>query len=193
MSDWKSKASFVGETNYTEHRVGDKDYKFYPVRVSTMFKLRRVALPLAKALAALFKPRGSFDSTIVERTLTEEDGAVSKEVRNEAIEPELAKIRTDERVLAISELVEAFTDETNAAILGDIIVDSLREVYDAGKNNPPGHEVIKAISLPTLKDLLIGVAKANKEVLGPLADRAQAEIEALGKLQETAGSSSPTN
>lgn len=188
MSNWQKKAAFVGGTNYVEREIQGDTYRFFPVRVKTLFRLRRVALPLAKALSTLFAPQNA-DFGVVQRQFNDTgDGASGTETVTEPISRELAELRTRERTEAITGAIEAFTDPENAQVVGEILIDSLREEFNKGIDNPPAKAVVEHLETPTLIEFLKGVAAANKEVLGPLADHAQA-APGLGEALATVGKS----
>ena len=187
MSNWKDKKSFIGSTNYVEHEVGGEELKFFPLSVTVMFKLRRVALPLPAALSTLFAPNNT-DFTVIQREFSDDgEGGRGKEIITEAISPQLAALRTKERTEALEQAIGALTDEQNAEVVGAVIMDCLREDFPRGsKENPKPGEFIHELDLPCMIECLKGVAKANREVLGPLADRVQSVIApALDELQAT--------
>ena len=183
MSEWKSKLNF-GEPTHVEHKVGEATVKFYPVSVGMMFKLRRAAKPIAKAISVLTSGGGKDTGNIFRevgepvmldgKPLKLKDGqggdriVRDNETIAEAITPELAETRTRQRSEAIEDLIGALTDDENVKIIAEIIMDSMRM---EGNDRPPASEFINQIELPILGELLMGVGKANKGVFGPLADK----------------------
>ena len=192
MSDWQNNKAFIGGTNYEEREVNGEALRFYPVSVGVMFKLRRIAKPLAGALSVLFTSQNS-DYGVIQR---EFDNGKSKETSTEAIPVKLAELRTRERADAIEKLVEAVTDPKNADVIGAVVIDSLRDVFPrrgpAVRDNPKPGEWLESLGADTLVLLLRGVAAANKDVIGPLGDRVQAVVLDAGLVPqpepETAGS-----
>lgn len=184
MEDWKTNPAFVGGTTYEESEVNGTELKFYPISVNVMFKLRRIAAPLAKAISTLFQPDDK-DLTVIERTFSDDgEGGKGKELIQEAISPQLAKLRQESRASAITDLIEAVTDERNALVIGRVIVDSLRDDFPRKMKDSDVQDFVSKLEAPRLVELLKGVMAANGKVLGPLEDRvlkakgAQADQEA---------------
>lgn len=179
---WKEQLNF-GEPTYTDHEVGDGDNKrvmqFYPVSVGMMFKLRRAAKPLAKAFATLTSGGRSDNSQVYReigdpavdekgRPLKTEDGEFIRDTETirEAVSVELAKLRVDQRTQATEDLISALTDDENLDVVVRMIGDSLRI-----KDMPPSKEFMEHVTAPVFAQMLVGVAKANKGVLGPLGEK----------------------
>jgi len=161
---WKSNCSFLSPKP-TESTVGGTAIKFYPVSVGLAFQLKDIAKPLAAGLAVLFTSERN-DTGTIERTVA--DG---REIIMEAIQPGLADARVRQRREAIQGIVEALTNETNKEVIGSIIIDSIyRDIWKTKDAAPPPAEFMGAegISLENLGEFLVGVAKANKGIFGPL-------------------------
>lgn len=183
MSDWKSKLNF-GEPTCVTCKVGESDIDFYPVSVGMMFKLRRLAKPLAQAISVL-TAGGAKDTGQIYRQVGDPvrdadgkpiivgEGDSATTIRDtetiaEAITPELAELRSKQKTEAVESLVSACMDEDNLVIIGSIIMDSMR-IPNADR--PPAKEFINSIPTDKLPDLILGVGKANKGVFGPLAGK----------------------
>lgn len=178
---WKQKLSFL-TPQYVEHSVQGETYKFYPISVGLAFQLREIGKPLAKAIAAIFEKTDNDTSTREMTGPNDEGNGFFRQVEASAISPELARERHTQRVSAIEALVDSLTCEKNLEIVGTIIMDSLREVFPpSNKDNPPVKEFMNSTPLPAIPDLIIGVAKANKGVLGPLTDRLGSLVEAVSE------------
>lgn len=171
---WKNSPTFCGDMNFVVVKIGDKHEKFWPISVDRVFTLERLAGPVAQAIVRL---QGSpNDCTLVDRTLTEKDGSVSRELINEAINPELAKFRVKDQSDAIKALIEAVASPSNACLIGDLIMDSMREHFPEGQPRPGGNELLKALPAPRLIELLKGVMQANASVIDPLVARVAPEL-----------------
>lgn len=195
MADWKEGKSFLGSTNFVEHQVNGQTLRFHPVSVTVFFRLRKLAKPIATAVSTLFFPNDSRDVRIVEQTIAPSgDDPGGKVTTNEPVSPEIAIMRDEQRSVAIAEAIDALTSDENADVVGEVIMDSLRDLFPRrSADNPPAREFMQALDACALAGLLIGVAKANAEVLGPLGKAAKED--AAGLLQqmqqrtpETAGS-----
>lgn len=186
--EWKKKLNF-GEPTHSEltFEGAESPTKFFPVSVAMMFKLRRLAEPLARAISVLTNSKDQ-DNAHIHRKIG--DG---EEILSEAIDPKLAELRSEERANAIATLISAATEDENMSIIGEIIMDSIR-LEDA----PPPREFMNQIDLPQLGFFIKGVAIANKGVFGPLADRAealfnQAQVEATQDNAQEDQTEQPTN
>lgn len=167
MTNWKDSPVFCS-TKAVEYEVGGEILKFWPLSVERVFTLRALATPIAQAIVRL-QPGGN-DTTIIERQVSYAEGP-GREVINEAIHPELAKVREAQQAKAIKELIEAVTDPKHAALIGDLLIDSLRELFPDGSKKPGGNEVLRALPAPRLIEMLRGLMKANAEVVDPLVAR----------------------
>jgi hypothetical protein len=177
--------------NYITEKVMGVEQHFYPVSVGLMFKLRTIGKPLARSLAFLF---GKNDNDVGSKSifLSREEGlSPDQEITSEPISEGLAKLRLEQKESAIEGIIASLTDETHLEVVGKIIMDSMRDVFpkEEKSDRPPAKEFIDTLPLPALTCCLIGVAKANKGVFGPLAEQVTEAITAsvarIGKANET--------
>lgn len=166
----------------TEHKINDQTTLFYPITVGMAFELRTVGRSAAQALSTFFTDTNQ-DYGSVDRRFGKEGSDEGQEMVIESITPALAELRYKQRTQAIDSLIESFLNEDNKILLGKIILSSLKNT----DTDPSAF--IETLPLPALGQLLIGVAKANKEVLGPLAGKveslaAQAVTTVERKIQE---------
>ena len=173
--DWKGKIPFLAPTCET-HRINGVELNFYPVSVNALFKARSMAKPLAAAIRTLFAQNAN-DRGQVRRIV---QGASEEIVQ--ATTPELAKLRAEQDERAISDLVEAFADDKNAMILAELIVDSLRDTFARGSMSAQDSLAwLKDLEAATLTEMLIGLAKGNKRVLGPFGEILSTALERLAR------------
>lgn len=175
---WKEKRTFLAPNSIT-HKVGDTDYQFYSISLGMMFKLKCVAEPVAKAVALLFTKRDQ-DYGVIQRNIgADKDGANGgTEIINEAVSVPIAELRAKQQKEAIENLMQAFLVPEHLAVLGEIIMDSMRDEFPKGHaDTPPAQEFIKEVPLPVMTQMVMGVVEANKEVLGPLAGKLQGSLE----------------
>jgi hypothetical protein len=174
---WQEKLSCFSP-NFVVHEVAGDPLHFYPVSVGMAFKLRVVGKPLAKSLAVLFGNKEQ-DHGTRDVTVHNEYGSEDRQIIIEPITEGLAKIRHSQRTESIEKLVESLTDDGNAAIVGEIIMDSLRDVFPKGDpHRPPASEFINQMPLPVLGAMIMGLVQANKEVFGPLTEQVAAAASA---------------
>jgi len=182
---WKEKMSFIAP-QATPHRVQGQEFNFYPVSLATMFKLRGAAKSIAKALATIFNGNAS-DNGSVHRQIANEHKSFDTETVVEAVAADVIKLRHEQRVEAFQNVVETLMDEANLVVLGELIIDSLRDVFpkEARSEWPPAKEFITATEGPALVDMIVGVAKANKGLFGPLVGKAGATWSKVAKVMES--------
>lgn len=203
--DWKTKFSFLDSDSLAvEHHIGavrkstpDPDptkppvisyeggekLKFWPVSVATAFRLKSVAVPLVNAIMVLCQTATS-DTKSVQRTLPSLPGEPAiTEFESEAISPALAELRDKQRRGAIDEAMRALTDDASIAAIGMLLQDSLRDAFPRieRQNWPPADVWAKELPITILPDMLVGVAKANKGVFGPLTHALEGMGEKAGK------------
>mgnify|MGYP006274708185 CR=1 len=164
-SDWRDKITAFAP-NFITHQVNGEDVRFYAISVGMMFRLKTIGRPLARSLAVLFG-KNDRDQATADRQVGED-----REIVIEAISEGLAKIRHEQKTEAIEGLIDGLTKDNNVEVIGEIIMNSMRDVFPPNdKSNPPAKEFMDSLPAPVLTALIVGVAKANKGVLGPLADQ----------------------
>lgn len=175
---WKECMAFM-TPNYVEAKVNNQNLKFWPVSVGLIFKLRSVARPLLTAIAMLTQENAN-DVKKIERMVRTPDGkGFDSEIVVEAISPELAKYREGKREFLIGDTIEKLLADDNKEVLGEIIMDALHEVFPRDplsrkfKDDVQPREFIESITFQQLVQLLTGVASANQEIFGPLAQTVQ--------------------
>jgi hypothetical protein len=173
---WAAKLSCF-TPNYIEHEVGGETLHFYPVSVGMAFKLRTIGRPLARSLAVLFGNKDQ-DHGTRDAEVTDAEGS-SRQIIIEPISDGLAKIRFEQRAEAIDGIIGALTDEKNATVVAEILMDSLADTFPKNdrKSWPPPEEFIARMPLTVLGEMLFGLMKANKDVLGPLTEKVMAATE----------------
>lgn len=181
---WEQDASFL-EATYIEHTIGNKDYKFWPVSVASLLKVRSLATPIAEALAILFAPTTNDVKTTRQEGGDGPDGKWGGTVQVEAISPELDARRESQRVRAFTKLVGVASDPKNHEVVGELLFDSMKDLFREGRPKPM--VFMEKLPAPMLVELLIGFAKANFGALGPFADRARESLGSVLPMQtETA-------
>lgn len=202
MGDWKDTINF-GDPTAIIHRVGNKDMEFKPISVGTMFKLRTMAKPIAKAFAVLTSSSAKDTASIFREfgdpLLDERNKPImveGKPVRNaetivEAIDPKLAEMRTKSRSEAIEEIIAAISSDEGTDTLGKIIMESIGLT---GNDAPPPKAFFDAITVDHLTALIVGVGKANKGVFGPLTEALTPVLTQVkaGVVEKVSANSQPT-
>ncbi len=170
---WKDKfpsLSFIAP-EFIEHPVQTKLLRFYPISVKSAFRVRSIAQPIAKALASLL---GKHDNDVAQKVKTKmRDGKVEdQDIQTEAIPKEIAELRSKERERAVSDAVMVLLDPDNSVIIGMLLADSLRDNFPRDIMVADAKEFVDELPAPVLTEFLVGLALANKKVLGPLAEMA---------------------
>lgn len=171
---WKEQLDFLSPKGI-EHEVQGKKLMFYPISNKILFQLKEVAKPLASAIAALF-PDARKDVGTKYDYADDPDVAPGKErllhMETEGISAQLALLRLDTKEKAIIGIIDALTDSNNALVIGRVIVDSLKDVFERDSMSPQETtKFMENMSIDTLKDMLLGLMKANAKVLGPLGEK----------------------
>lgn len=205
MSDeaksWKDKLTFL-ESDSVEHEVNGTMISFHAVSLGTLFEIKVIGEPLAKALAVLFDDKGRDYGTVSRNFYQPNSGQADQRMDNELIveprTPEMAALRAKQREESIGGLIEALLNDKSKAVLGKLIVESMKDYFDKGQV-PPGVEFMNQIPATSIVDFLTGVAKANKGVLGPLAEsltglwaKAKNRLNSALASEDESESSSPT-
>lgn len=162
---WKDVAkSFLAPQKAT-HVVGTRETNFYPISVKALLSSREVLKPLARALRVLFAQNTS-DQGTTRRTVGD-----AGEILISPIAPELAKLRHEQVDKALAELIDALTDDKNATVIGQLLVDALRDDFERDSMDPASClAFVRGMDATTLSDMIVGFAKGNKKVLGPFGE-----------------------
>lgn len=177
-SEWKNKCSFLSPSGIT-HKIAGKDYTFYPISVQMAFRLRTMGSKMMAAFGALFVDT-SADVGSHNRIVSDSQGSAVNEITVDPIDPRLAEIRAEHKQKAFQSLFDAIVNDDNKEILAEVVMDSLKDVFGEGARPSPD-EFLADVPLPVFTEMLIGVFKANKGVLGPLGEAA---TDLLNKLVE---------
>lgn len=169
---WKDKWTFIAP-KAVPVKIEDDELKFYPVCVSSMFVIKTIASPIARALASIFQNEDN-DVGVVDKVKgTGVDGEYVTEKRIEPVSMELARFRLDQKQHAIEEAVETLFDPKNAQIIMRIVMDSMRDDFDRSKSeeekDKEAVEVLNTIDASMFYKLLMGLYAGNQQVFGPLA------------------------
>lgn len=164
------------EPKAIEHKVGDQKLKFYPMSIGTAFKLKSVGKSLSLLLSVLFTSDKNDAGTKI-RLFGNDAGGQDSEQIGEPIMPELAALRLKQKADSINSFFDTLTSDETQGIFALIVMDSLRDQFPK-EGRPSAAAFMEGVYLPMLPDLLMGVAKANQGVFGPLADEFGA---AMGK------------
>jgi len=170
---WKDKFTFLTPTFIT-HKVAEQELHFYPISVKFVFELKMLGKPMAQALAVLFTNKDS-DTGATTQSIENSKAGV-KEIKTivEPITVEIAVYRSNQKQEAFEALFDALTNQDNGMLLGRMLMDSLREMFDDKEREDRNRalELVKCMDLTTLRDMITGLVKANAKVLGPLEDMA---------------------
>jgi hypothetical protein len=172
--------------SYEEHEVNGKMQKFYPISVGLIFEFRRTGARVVKAVSDLFVNIGHDHRT--NDKLTRAGGGEERTITLEPVSLEIAEFRDKQRAEAWVTAFQAVTDKETINLLFQVVMDSMADAFpkDAqGKftaDAPTPEELAAKTKLPTLVQMVVGTAKANKDVFGPLAQTVSSFLARLGKL-----------
>jgi len=181
--------------------VNEKKLHFYAPPVLTILKLSDFATPLTHALVAVFQDTNGDQGRVTQDYQTP-DGEQGAKTSLEPLSVDLARYRDGSRRDAISKLIGGLTSPEARLMLGEVIMESLREEFTRPKGGFTPEQVKEFIENPDLDgstavDLLSGVMEASKGIFGPFAEAATAVVEMLktrvGAVVEAAKSATSTN
>ena len=159
--------------------VGTEEFNFYPPRTWTVGRLRGFLKPLFTALSSL----GGGETDIGREQIDEQDGVggIKRRTSLQAIDPVLAKQRSDDRERSIQLLVDNMTSAPALRSLAMLIADSMRDDFDARPSDKELDELIEQFTMDNMVQALHGVALASKELFAPLMERAAPGLKAVLK------------
>jgi len=154
--------------------VNGEERHFYAASYGTSMKLKELAKPVVAAIATLLSDNPS-DVGLIKNEVLTETSELETNTAYQPIAPELARLRSQERGEAFNKLCDALFLEGNRVVLCELIVDSLQEEFPERKKGMVRGEDIEWLQencdLPTFMAMLKGVAFANANTFGPLAQR----------------------
>lgn len=196
---WKAKVPFIEGSKPVVHEVQGTRVNFFPSSIGCVFKLKGFFKPLIESVVVLLEGTGQDQAFVQKETtpanpvmITGERGQVpvmDSEVRREAVHTELAELRSKKKKDAVAQIMNAI-DESNLGSIGNLIMDSMKEVFPRlSQDNPPGEEFAMALDAPVMVEMLVGVWKANKGMFGPLGGRISAAFDRVSQAVESKASS----
>lgn len=174
---WKETLCY-SEEHCTEYEINGTAQKFYPINVVLVFRLRTAATKLVRAISAILADtKKDFKTYEAVTSKPKGDGTIERILQIDPLSVEMAKYRDEQRAAAWSGAVDALTDEDTQLILAEIVMSSLRDVFKDAKVTPK--QFIAETPAPVFAQTVIGAIKANKDVFGPLADKASSLFKQL--------------
>lgn len=182
---WQERLTFLTPAA-VEHVVCGKTLRFYPISVDLITELRHFIAPLAETIMVLLTNTRS-DTGVQQESIDDQKERVStRRTIMEGISPELAKHRDGQKSEAVMKLLEALFAEQTALVVASLIIDSLRDEFSRADARDPqvaeqflkGDDNRPGLDARTMVEFLVGWAKANKEVMGPLGLDAVRELAA---------------
>lgn len=155
-----------------QHPVGGELYTFHAISPSALFKLQGLAKPLGRAFTLFFGEGGAKnDQRKVFKEFRDPDGSVGEESTIEAIAPELAQVRAEQRQSGVDDLIGMLLNDGVKGLVGLVILDALRPRERTERPSPKDClDFIEGLDLQTLRDYLAGVAAANKATFAPFVE-----------------------
>lgn len=168
---------------FISREVNGEKLHFYSPPVLTILKLSDFATPLTQALVTVFQDVEGDQGRVTQDYQTP-DGEQGAKTSLEPLSVDLARYRDGSRRDAITRLVGSLTSPEARLMLGEIIMESLREDFERPKGGFKPDQIKEFIENPDLDgstavDLLGGVMEASKGIFGPFAEAATAILDML--------------
>ena len=152
---------------------GKRTLHFYPISMVAGFRLKKMSGPISKVIVGFFSKTAQDAGQKYVTTTDEKTGYRVVESSQESIAPNLAKYRAGQREEAIKETMEMLLEPSNAAVLGFLLMNSLRE--DFPRNETPSEaeaeDFISQLEPGVLAEMLEAFYETNKKQFAPLAKR----------------------
>lgn len=167
------------------HKINGVEVNIYALPVNMVYELKTVVKPLARAITTLTDNKVNdvgrqiiqFKDDSSSNKKDEEDIQVSAQTNVEPLSIQMAELREKQTNLAIDQLVEAITCDTNRLLLGKILVVSLKDQFP-GKDilNDDATDLINSIDIGSMVELAEGIIKVNSGAFLPLWERVKRSI-----------------
>lgn len=168
-------------------KVGDSDVEFFSLSFPVLFAMKSAVGPIAKVLANVFGSKKGFVSRM-EQIAKDELGAPLRIVQEQAMTPDMAKLRAEQARATMQEAVEAIFADSNRLLIGRILMDSMRGICPRRPDTKQIEEFLADLDLGQVIEMISGVVKANAEVFGPLGQGWAKKANDLLRAQASSGS-----
>ena len=158
--------------------VGGIEVEFWSCSFPVLFMLKSAVGPISKLFLNLFRGNRQDVSRFQEDT-RDKDGAPVRVVQEQAITPEMAKMRAEQTNKSVQDALDGIFADQNRLLLGRVLMDSMRNVCPRKPEVKQIEEFLADLDLGQVVEMLQGVAKANAEVFGPLVRSWLAQASAL--------------
>lgn len=171
--------------SFVKHEVNGKLQKFYAASPGLLLEFQGSGKKIIAAVSDLFaKTERDFKTT--DRAVKAE-GGTERTITAEPVTLEVAQYRDKQRAEAWTNAFQAITDRETLLLVCKVIMDSLVEVFpkdDSGRFNREGkiitpEDFLAKTPIKTLVQMVIGTAKGNADVFGPLGVKASSFLEHL--------------
>lgn len=179
-------------------------FAFYPNRISQLQQLRGLSAVVMKCMGNLFADnRGDADA--VTETGSDEDGFQIQKTTVAAVSTEVLRYRAEQQRAAIEELF-SLVDRRNLMLLGEMLMDSMREEFQYSRQRSPQEvesflfgdlneetgEIEGGLDTTLLVSLMQGWIQANSKVFGSMGEKMVGLVK--GRLRVASGlEESPTS
>lgn len=155
-----------------EKEILGETYRFYSVGVRTAAKLSSTIANLAGHIAVLMGGGQKDQGSTIEDYTAPGGEAVSK-THSDPINPDLAKLRADQRRSSVTQALTQLMDQKTRQVLGELLMDSMRDDFPRGqaRNAEEAREFVDQMDLPVLVQFLAGLIEANKNFFGDLGNQ----------------------
>jgi len=170
---------------YHDQEIGDNSFRFYTNSVKAAAKTSQLLEELAAHVSVLLGKTSQDQGHIVEDFKDPETGASVEKTSVPPINPDLARLRSEERQKAVRGAIKALLNAKHRMTIAELLMDSLRDDWDRAKPHPSQEiqEFLDGMDMPTLVSFIKGWATANAKLFGELGNvmsgpmkAAQAEI-----------------
>ena len=153
-----------------DREIHGQTVTFYMCSVRTTARLQGFIAKMAGHLSTLLGANSKRDQGTVTEDYTTDEGEVIQKTVIEPINPDLARLRTQQRQGAIEGAVNALLDDKSRTAIGELLMDSLKDDFPRGKKRPPEEclDFVDSMDIATFVEFLKGLAEANAKVFGDL-------------------------
>ncbi len=193
---WKDRVKTFQERRKVVGQIeGFGEVAFYPNRIAQLQQLRGLSETVMKCMGTLFADnRGDSDS--MTETGTDDDGFQVQKTTVSAVSTDVLIYRASQQRQAIEEMF-SLADRRNLMLLGEMLMDSLREEFPYSRQRPP-QDVEEflfgasddeagdgALDVTLFIALMQNWVKANSKVFGEMGEKLVGLVK--GRLQTVSG------
>lgn len=149
-----------------EREIGGQSFKFYQCSLRAGARMAGVISKIAGHVSVLLVgDKQDCGQTIEDFT---DDGVTVNKTTIDPINPDLAKLRVEQRAGALSGAISELVSKNNRQAMAELLMDSLRDEFPRKGRTSEDSDMFDDMDIPFYVEFIKGLFAANQKLLGGL-------------------------